>query len=45
VDQCRKVSFNNLEFKFKLDGVTVRDRVQLRIVPDMGDGLAEIRFW
>jgi len=43
VDQYRRVSFNNLEFK--LDGVTVRDRVQLRIVPDVGHGLAEIRFW
>ena len=43
VDQYRKISFNNLEFK--LEGVSVRDRVQLRIVPDAGDGLAEIRFW
>jgi len=43
VNQYRKVSFNNLEFK--LDGVSVRDRVQLRIVPDVGNDLAEIRFW
>jgi hypothetical protein len=43
VDQYRKISFNNLEFK--LDGVSVRDRVQLRIVPDVGHGMAEIRFW
>lgn len=43
VDQYRKISFNNLEFK--LEGVSARDRVQLRIVPDVGDGLAEIRFW
>jgi hypothetical protein len=43
VDQYRRISFNNLEFK--LEGVSVRDRVQLRIVPDVGDGLAEIRFW
>ena len=43
MDPYRRVSFNNLEFK--LDGVTVRDRVQLRIVPDVGHGLAEIRFW
>jgi hypothetical protein len=43
VDQYRKISFNNLEFK--LEGVSVRDRVQLRIVPDVGHGLAEIRFW
>ena len=43
VDQYRKISFNNLEFK--LDGVSVRDRVQLRIVPDVGHGMAKIRFW
>lgn len=43
VNQYRKISFNNLEFK--LNGVSVRDRVQLRIVPDVGHGLAEIRFW
>ena len=43
VDQYRKISFNNLEFK--LDGVTARDRVQLRIVPDLEQGMAEIRFW
>jgi hypothetical protein len=23
----------------------VRDRVQLMIVPDVGNGMAEIRFW
>ena len=43
VDQYRKISFNNLEFK--LNDVSVRDKVQLRIIPDVGQGLAEIRFW
>jgi hypothetical protein len=43
VDPYRKISFQNLEFK--LDGVAVRDRVQLRIVPDVGRDMAEIRFW
>lgn len=43
VDQYRRISFNTLEFN--LEGVSVRDRVQLRIVPDVRDGLAEIRFW
>lgn len=43
VDPYRKVSFHNLEFK--LNGVAVRDRVQLRIVPDVGRDMAEIRFW
>jgi len=43
MSRYRKISFNNLEFK--LNGVMVRDRVQLRIVPDVGHGLAEIRFW
>jgi hypothetical protein len=43
VNQYRKISFNNLEFK--LSGVSVRDTVQLRIVPNMETGMAEIRFW
>jgi len=43
VNQYRKISFNNLEFK--LSGVSVRDTVQLRIVPNMEAGMAEIRFW
>jgi len=43
VDQYRKISFNNLEYK--LEGVSARNRVQLRIVPDVGHGMAEIRFW
>jgi hypothetical protein len=43
VNPYRKISFNNLEFK--LSGVSVRDTVQLRIVPNMETGMAEIRFW
>jgi hypothetical protein len=39
----RKVSFQNLEFR--LPGVSVRDTIQLRIVPNRDKGLAEIRFW
>ncbi len=42
-DAYRQVSFNTLRFKLK--GVSPGDSVQLRIVPDFGKGLAEIRFW
>ena len=43
VNPYRKISFNNLEFK--LSGVSVRDTVQLRIVPNKETRRAEIRFW
>jgi hypothetical protein len=43
VNPYRKISFNNLEFK--LSCVSVRDTVQLRIVPNKETGMAEIRFW
>lgn len=43
VNPYRKISFNNLEFK--LPGVSPRDTVQLRIVPNKETGMAEIRFW
>ena len=39
----RKISFNNLEFK--LSGVSVRDVIQLCIVPNKETGMADIRFW
>jgi len=43
VNPYRKISFNNLEFK--LSGASVRDTIQLRIVPNRQKGTAEIRFW
>ena len=43
VNPYRKISFNSLEFK--LSGVSVRDTIQLRIVPHPDKGIAEIRFW
>ena len=43
VNPYRKISFNNLEFR--VSGVPIRDKVQLRIVPDKQSRLAEIRFW
>lgn len=43
VDPYRRVSFNNLQFQLK--GVNIRDKVQMRIVPDLVNDLAEIRFW
>lgn len=43
VSPYRKISFHNLEFR--LSGVSVRDTIQLRIVPHGDEGIAEIRFW
>lgn len=43
VNAYRKISISNLELK--VSKVPIRERVQLRIVPDKGSGLAEIRFW
>jgi hypothetical protein len=43
VNPYRKISFHNLEFK--LSGVSVRDTIQLRIVPHKDKGIAEICFW
>ncbi len=43
VDAYRKISFNKLVIN--ITGVPIRDRVSLRIVPDLRLGMAEIRFW
>lgn len=43
VNAYRKISINRLELK--VSGVPIRERVQLRIIPDKESGLAEIRFW
>jgi len=43
VNPYRKILFHNLEFK--LSGVSIRDTIQLRIVPHKDKGIAEIRFW
>lgn len=43
VNPYRKILFHNLEFK--LSGVSVRDTIQLRIVPHKDKEIAEIRFW
>ena len=43
VNAYRKISFSNLELK--VPEVPIREKVQLRIVPDKESGLAEIRFW
>ena len=43
VNPYRKISFNNLQFQLK--GVNIRNTVQLRIVPDLEKGIAEIRVW
>lgn len=43
VNQYRKISFNKLVIN--ITGVPIRDKVRLRIVPDLRSGMAEIRFW
>jgi hypothetical protein len=43
VNQYRRISFNKLAIN--ITGVPIRDRVSLRIVPNLRSGMAEIRFW
>ncbi|GAH81302.1 unnamed protein product [marine sediment metagenome] len=43
VNPYRKISFNKLVIN--ITGVPIRDKVSLRIVPDLRSGMAEIRFW
>lgn len=43
VNPYRRISFNRLVIN--ITGVPIRDRVSLRIVPDLRSGMAEIRFW
>jgi hypothetical protein len=43
VDAYHKISFNNL--KFQVHKAPLRKEVQLRIVPDLTSGVAEVRIW
>jgi hypothetical protein len=43
VNAYRKISLRNLELA--VPKVPLRERVSLRIVPDMATGISEIRFW
>jgi len=43
VNPYRRISLNNLEIN--ISGVPIREKVNLRIVPDLDSGMAEIRFW
>lgn len=43
VDSYRKISLNNIELQVP-DGVP-RQKVDLKLVPDVGAGLVKIRFW
>ena len=43
VNAYRRISFNKLVIN--ITGVPIRDKVNLRIVPDFRSGMAEIRFW
>jgi len=43
VDAYHKVSINNMRFKVKT--VPLREKVEIRLVPDRKGGIAELRFW
>ncbi len=43
VDAYHKVSINNMQFKVK--GVPLREKTEIRVVPDRKGGIAELRFW
>jgi hypothetical protein len=43
VNPYRKINFNKLVFSVK--GAPIREKVDLRIVPDIKSGMAEIRMW
>ena len=43
VNPYRRISFNRLTVN--ITGVPIRDKVNLRIAPDLRSGMAEIRFW
>ena len=43
VDVYHKISINNL--KLKVHKAPLREKIELRIVPDEKTGLAEVRIW
>ncbi len=43
VDAYHKVHLNN--FSLKVQGVPLREKVQMRIIPDEIKGITELRFW
>jgi hypothetical protein len=43
VDAYHKISINNV--KLKVRGVPLREKVEIRIVPDEESGVSELRFW
>lgn len=43
VDAYHKISLNNIVFR--INGVPLRERVEMRIVPDEKTGISELRFW
>lgn len=43
VDAYRKISINNLQLK--VQDAPIREKIQLRIYPDIKTGVAEVRFW
>jgi len=43
VDAYHNVSINN--FKLRVRGVPLREKVEIRVVPDEDTGVSELRFW
>lgn len=43
VDAYHKVSMNNMKFRVK--NVPLREKVEIRVVPDRKGGVSELRFW
>ncbi len=43
VDAYHKVSINN--FKLRVRGVPLREKVEIRVVPNEDTGVSELRFW
>jgi len=43
VDAYHKISINNLQLK--VQGAPIREKIQLRMYPNMETGLVEVRFW
>ncbi len=43
MDAYHKISIDG--FKFRVKGVPLREKVEIRVVPDHENGISELRFW
>ena len=43
VDAYHKIKINNMEFRVK--NVPLREKVEIRVIPDRKGGVSELRFW